>query len=122
MKTQIGNFTPSFESMDRAVHYWMKHGRPDLNAADQVEQFILHHKSHGKRMADWDMAWQTWYRYAIKFNKPPREQVGKSANLTHHASKPYRAPDEPRYGRPRSVAEILNHHGHTAAARAWRTE
>jgi hypothetical protein len=54
--------------------------------AEEIEAFRDYHLAHGSLMADWDAAWRTWCRNAVKFNRtkpasPPLLQVIDGADL-----------------------------------------
>jgi len=78
---------------DRAVDYWVKKNRADLDPVDEFEKFRANHVSRGSAMLDWDAAWQTWYSNAPKYNKPPYGG--------NHANKSTNQPSD----RPRSPAD-----------------
>lgn len=58
------------ERHDAAVSYWKTKNRTDLDPAGEFQKFINHFTANGKRMADWDACWRTWYTNAVTFNKP----------------------------------------------------
>ena len=49
--------------------YWEKKGRSDLDVREIFEQFTTYCRANGKRFADWNAAWQTWYVNAVKFER-----------------------------------------------------
>jgi len=63
------DFILTDQRANAAMRYWSTKGRDDLNPQEQFEAFIAHHKAHGKAMADWDSAWQTWYTNAVRFSR-----------------------------------------------------
>lgn len=70
-RTLIGEFSPAEDLQARAVAYWLKHGRRDLNVEDEVFRFRGFHTGKGSRMVDWGAAWQTWYCNALQMNRLP---------------------------------------------------
>lgn len=67
-RTQIPEDCPSKPLQGQAVQFWGVHARLDLVArvADEAEHFRDHHLKLGSTMADWNAAWRTWYREAVK--------------------------------------------------------
>lgn len=64
------DFDLTDDRINSAVTYWKTKNRPDLDPAGEFQKFINHFTANGKRMADWDACWRTWYTNAITFNKP----------------------------------------------------
>lgn len=46
-----------------------------LNAAIEFNQFRDHHLARGTQFKDWDAAWRTWLRNAVKFREEKRGSV-----------------------------------------------
>lgn len=74
-KSPIPEICPSEQGEEDAKQFWAVHARFDLLLDDQAAQFRDHHMKLDTRFADWDAAWRTWYRNALKFN---RQQKGSS--------------------------------------------
>jgi len=70
-KVLIGDYTPSESAKAKAVAYWARHKRPDLNIEDEVFKFTGFHTGKGSRMVDWEAAFQTWYCNALQMNRAP---------------------------------------------------
>tara|TARA_R100001377_G_scaffold11307_1_gene5653 strand:+ start:2628 stop:3467 length:840 start_codon:yes stop_codon:yes gene_type:complete len=60
------NFIPSEEL---ALKYWMTRGRADLSYSLIADEFKTYCLANGKKFADWDAAWKTWYCNAVKFQR-----------------------------------------------------
>lgn len=45
---------------------------PDADVELMFEQFVAHHRAHGKAMRDWSAAWVTWLGNADRFGYPRR--------------------------------------------------
>lgn len=56
----------------------------DLDLATESAQFVDHHKARGTRMVDWDRAFWTWLRNAIRF----RDQAGGNGHKASGQGKP----------------------------------
>lgn len=84
-KSLIPENCPSDDDKSKAWEYWRSKERTDLNLDDQAKAFRAHHTAHGKRMADWSSAWQTWYVNALKFNKMEKPNGhGRAKRPTAH--------------------------------------
>lgn len=72
-KTPLPDDCPSPKCREAARDFWAVHARFDLVTAmeDQAQQFRDHHLKHDSRWSDWDAAWRTWMRNALKY--PPKE-------------------------------------------------
>jgi len=70
-KSRLPDLCPSEKGMHDAKAFWAVHARFDLVQAieAQADQFRDHHLKNGSLFADWDAAWRTWYRNALKFNR-----------------------------------------------------
>lgn len=81
-RTQIAEDCPSKLLQGQAVQFWGVNGRLDLSAriADEAEHFRDHHLKIGSTMADWSAAWRTWYREAVKRNRPTLNQRKESSH------------------------------------------
>lgn len=44
-------------------------GTKGVDGRLETEQFIDHHRSRGTTMLNWELAWHTWMRNAVKFNR-----------------------------------------------------
>ena len=73
-KKQIGNYSPDERERKWAVDYWSGKSRGDILIDEQVDQFRDHHLANGKVMKNWNSAWKTWVRNAVKFTPPQKEQ------------------------------------------------
>lgn len=78
------DFTLTAERRNRACWYWQSKNRTDLSADECFQEFLNHHRAHGKTMACWDSAWRTWYTNAVKFTRPPSFRSQPSANDFNH--------------------------------------
>lgn len=74
VRTRLPADFPDQAMKDRAVVYWGRKRRPDLQAAveHEVEKFRDHHTSKGTRAESWPATWSTWASNALEFVKPPR--------------------------------------------------
>ena len=81
-RSQIPPDFPSQEGLEQARQYWAVHARFDLvdELTTQAEQFRDHHVKTGATMADWNAAWRTWYRNALKFNRKANGNGRESAH------------------------------------------
>jgi len=61
-----------------------------LNLEAEVEQFTDHHRAKGSTMKDWDAAFRTWLRNAVKWRK---DAPAQPARYLPHASEITRPPD-----------------------------
>tara|TARA_R110000868_G_scaffold236522_2_gene490570 strand:+ start:6700 stop:7287 length:588 start_codon:yes stop_codon:yes gene_type:complete len=79
--TRLPDSFPDEWCMAAARDYWAKHGRIDIDPAEQVVQFRAHHEARGTTSKKWSASWQTWYMNAIKFNKPAvaKPAVGRNS-------------------------------------------
>lgn len=71
-QTRLPEKCPDDHSKGLATAYWAKIGRHDLvpRVDDIAEGFRAHHVAVGSIMDSWPSAWVTWYRNAVKFEKP----------------------------------------------------
>jgi len=71
-KTRLPDKFPFEANFLAAKNYWLGKGRADLpeHISDIAETFRDHHTSNGTTSEDWSASWRTWYRNAVKFNKP----------------------------------------------------
>ena len=71
-QTKLPAQCPNDHSRSLAADFWAKSGRHDLVARlDGIaEEFRAHHTARGTIMDSWPAAWVTWYRHAVKFEKP----------------------------------------------------
>lgn len=70
-RAQIPEVCPSEPLLDEAKTYWAVHGRMDLveRVGEEALQFRDHHLKNGSTMANWDAAWRTWMRNALKMSR-----------------------------------------------------
>lgn len=67
-KTMLADdYRLSPEDAEKALAYWLKKGRSDIDLDEQFERFCAHHRAAGSRMMDWSSAWVTWYSRAPQF-------------------------------------------------------
>lgn len=103
-KTRIPDRCPTDDGLEDAKQFWAVHARFDLLLDEQSAQFRDHHLKHGSTMADWDAAWRTWFRNALKFNRQngnrpngrpesPYEQSERIANQIIREDAGYTSPD-----------------------------
>lgn len=72
--TGLPDAFPDEHCRELAEAYWSAKGRADISFEDQSVEFRAHHRAHGKASKDWPSSWVTWYRNAIKFNRPPAKR------------------------------------------------
>ena len=63
------DFELSADMRRKALAYWQKQHRPDIDPDDQFQRFKAHHTAKGSRMENWECAWQTWYSNAPGMTK-----------------------------------------------------
>lgn len=68
--TQIPQGFPDDSAITQAAEYFRNNGKPHINARSEAERFRDFKLADGKTHKDWDAAWRTWCRNAIKFDKP----------------------------------------------------
>lgn len=54
-----------------------------LDLTVEVAQFADHHRAKGSTMKDWDAAFRTWLRNAVKFGSQRKPQTRPTAKLLH---------------------------------------
>lgn len=78
-------FPSGFTLTDQRREYARTKG---LDAGGEFEQFADHHRAKGTTFLDWDAAWRTWCRNAVKFNRkatpPPKPRVDLVAAAEAH--------------------------------------
>jgi hypothetical protein len=95
------NFTLTDELKNKAIGYWEKNNRQDLDPDDQFDRFTNHHKAKGSTMADWGAAWQTWYSNSVTFSKPKGDRNENNQNPNQQSTTDTRS----AAGRVRAAAE-----------------
>jgi hypothetical protein len=73
---------------DEGLAYALSKGLSEEQARDEWEGFAAHHKAKGSVFADWNAAWQTWVRNAIRFAS---ERAGRSGPVPGAPQKHWRA-------------------------------
>lgn len=66
-QTQQTGCPEIFEPSD-SMKEWASNADSSLNLKVETEKFLDYHKAKGSSFADWDAAWRTWIRNAVKFN------------------------------------------------------
>lgn len=73
-KTQLpkGFFVPDDWIMEGKAK--SSEAKIDIDWRKEAENFINHHRGHGKAMVDWRSAWRTWINNAIKFKQESEQR------------------------------------------------
>ncbi|RPH38334.1 hypothetical protein EHM92_00185 [bacterium] len=58
---------PESFPIDDHLKEWASRKVPGLNVEDETENFLDHHRAKGNSFADWDAAWRSWMKKAVKF-------------------------------------------------------
>jgi hypothetical protein len=62
-----GQQLPADYKLSEAQMHWTRVGHPSVKIQHEFEQFTDYHRAKGTVMKDWDAAWRTWVRNAVKF-------------------------------------------------------
>ncbi len=74
-KTSLPDDCPTRDDSAKAIAYWTKHGRPDIDAQEQAQLFRDHHVINAKTSADWSASWRTWYVRARAYTEKRKGQA-----------------------------------------------
>ena len=66
---------PEFDISD-SLKEWASKNCPNLDLKEETEGFMDYHRAKGNSFADWDAAWRTWMKNAVKFARQRAGQGG----------------------------------------------
>ncbi len=72
---------PSNFSLSDSLCSWSLRKGPTLNIEEEVDQFKDYHLAKGSLMKDWEAAFRTWIRNAIKFGAGKRSNSAKATSV-----------------------------------------